>query len=368
MIIPYVMLFVVALFSHFELNVGMEDRTKKKVVLALFLVFYLLSFLRWEYGGDWENYYTHFEHYTWESLDQHEIVYMVVLLLAKAFINDYTFVLFCFSSILFYFQIKGVSKLSILPLTTLLILTGTYFCNVAYIRQNISVAIAFYSLIYVIQRRMVPYLICVILAFGFHYSALVFLPAYWIYNLSYSRKQLILFLLISVFLSSVMIFFLQGIGNLIGVAGIVSRAENYLDQGFDYEDGSTLNARQLIIKACINRGYVVLIGFYLVGKVRGSDSWSFYNGLLNLYCFGTILFFMSSPLHIALTRMTWYFDIFQLLIIPGFFLYVNERQRYLLFLLLVAMMTLKLYMNVNSSTDDTYAVYKFIPSIERVFN
>lgn len=371
MAIFYVMFFVVALFSHMEINVGLKENTKKKIFLALYSVFYLLSFLRWEYGSDWEGYYTHFEHYTWDSFDQHEVVYMFILLLAKSIINDYTFVLFCFSTVLYLFQIKGVSKLSVLPLTTLFVLTGTYFCNVGYVRQYVAVAILFYSLTYIIERRFLPFSACVLLAFGFHYSAIAFFPAYWIYNLRFSSKQLLLFVVISMFLSSLMAYLLQGIGNVIGIAGIIERADKYLDQGYDYEDGSALDPRQTIIKACINRGLYIMIGLYVVSKARLTGRfYSYFSGLFNLYCVGTILFFMTSPLHITFTRMTWYYDFVQILIIPGIFLFVNRQKRLIFFVLLFLLMFSKLYMNVHSSADkdDIYMFYKFIPSIERLLN
>lgn len=363
MYIFYILFIIVAFLSHFEVNVGIKENTKKKILLVMFLVFYLMSFLRWEYGSDWESYYTHFEAYSWGNLYQHEIIYMIILLTSKSIIYDYTFVLFCFSTILFFFQIKGVSKLSILPLTSLFVLTGTYFCYVGFVRQNIAVAIAFYSLIFIRERRLVPFIICFILAFGFHYSALVFFPAYWIYNLKFSRKQLLLFLLMSVFLSSVMMLLLQSVGDLIGISSILSRTENYLDQGYDYEDGSTLDPRQLIIKACLNRGIVVLIIFYLIGKIRNSDSWSFYNGLFNLYCFGTILFFMSSPLHITLTRMSWYYDIAQVLIFPILFVCTRQKNsKFVFFSIMTVYLAGRLYLNINAYEGDNS--YKFIPFIE----
>ena len=362
----FVIFIIVAFCSYWEILGSLRENAKRKMFLFLFGGFYLLSFLRWEYGTDWSGYYLHFEIYnSWDSLDQQEFIYIFVLLFAKSIINDYTFVLFCFATILFFFQIKGVSKLSILPLTSLFVLTGTYFCYVGFVRQHIAVVIAFYSLIYIRERRFVPFIICFILAFGLHYSALVFLPAYWIYNLKFSRKQLFCFLLISMFLSSVMMLLLQSVGDVIGITSIAARSEGYLDQGYDYEDDTMLDPRQLIIKACLNRGVVILIIFYLFDKIRKSDSWSFYNGLFNLYFFGTILFFMSSPLHITLTRMSWYYDFSQVLIIPALFAYTQKKYtKFVFFCIMTVYLAGRLYLSVNAYEGDNS--YKFIPFIENM--
>lgn len=353
------------MLSYWEVFGVLGENTKRKLFLFLYGIFYLLSFLRWEYGTDWDGYYTHFDAYTWDSFDQQEFIYIFVLLFAKSIINDYTFVLFCFATILYFFQIRGVSKLSILPLTSLFVLTGTYFCYVGFVRQHIAVVIAFFSLIYIREKRLIPFIICFVIALGFHYSALVFLPAYWIYNLKFSRRQLLFFLLISMFLSSVMMLLLQSVGDVAGVASIAYRTEGYLDEGYDYEDGSVLDPRQQIIKACFNRGLVVLIILYLFDKIRDSDSWSFYNGLFNLYFFGTILFFMSSPLHITLTRMTWYYDFVQVLIIPAIFVYTrNKYSKFVLFCIMTVYLAGKLYLGVNAYEGDNS--YKFIPFIENM--
>lgn len=364
MYIFYILLSVVAIFSHFEINIGIRENSKKKVLLVLFFIFYLLSFLRWEYGSDWESYYTHFDAYSWGNLDQHEIIYMIVLLMSKSIINDYTFVLFCFSSILFFFQVKGVSKLSVFPLTTLLVLTGTYFCNVGYVRQYIAVAILFYSLFFIIERRFFPFVVCLFLAFGFHYSALAFFPAYWLFNLKFTRKQLFLFIFVSIFLSTLMSYFLQGFANVIGIESIIRRTDSYLDQGYDYDDGG-MDSKQKIIRACFNRGFVILLGFYLLAKERVTNS--HLRGFLNLYCFGTILFFMTSPLHVTFTRITWYYDFVQILIIPEIFLFVKKKQpRFLIFMFLVALMFVKMYTTLKNSDNTMISEYKFIPSIENL--
>lgn len=291
MFLTFVLFFVTAFFSYVELFIGISKKQSKNVLYALFFVFFCMAFLRWEYGSDWEGYYTHYELYTWDSLGEHEFVYTFILVLAKSIIDDYTFVLFCFASVLFYFQTKGVCKLSFLPLTTLFVLTGTYFCNVGFVRQNIAMAILLYSLIFIIQRKLFPFAVCILLSFGFHYSALAFIPAYWLYNLKISRKKLIIIILISVFLSSLMTFFLQGVGDLLGMSAITDRVESYIDQGNDFDTNNKIDPRQMIIKACLNRGLYLLMGLYLVGKAH--EFRSFYSGLFNLYCFGTVLFFLD---------------------------------------------------------------------------
>lgn len=365
MLFFFAIFFVVVIFSHLEINVGIEDNTKKKIFLVLCFFFYLLSFLRWEYGPDWDAYYRMYELYTWDFYEEHEIGFSYIIVAAKSLIDSYTFVLFVFSSVLFYCQTKGILKMCNFPLVALLVLTGTYFCNVGYVRQYVAVAITFYAIYYIEQRRFFHFLLFVLLATSIHYSSLVFLPAWWIYHANISRKKMMIFLLLSLFASSLMSYFLQNIGGLLG-QGILMRTEGYVEEGYDYSDNATLSPQQTIIKAIINRGGILLIGFYLYDKA--CEEISNVRNLFNLYCFGSVLFFLSSPIALTLSRMSWFYDFAQILIIPSIFVQVKNRiVSLLIFSVLTLFLAAKLYLNINSYEGMTDS-YKFIPIIENIIN
>lgn len=359
------LLLIVAFASFLELFSNIDKKSKLAIFLSLLFVYYCLSFLRWEYGLDWDGYYRMFQVFSWGDIEGHEPIFSYIIVLGKSIANSYTFVLFLFSTILFYCQYKGIKELSVLPLTSLLYLAGTYGCNVGYVRQYIAVGITFISIIFIRERKLLPYLLCVVIAYGFHYSALAFLPAYWIYNLKLSRKKMLIILLASVFLSTIMSSFLQGFGNLLGVAGIADRADLYIDEGYDYDDGYA-DPYQIIIRACINRSFIFLILFYIMGKL--SKTQFNLHGLCNLYWFGSILFFMTCPLHITLARMSWYYDFTQIIIVPSIFLFVkNKYNKLLLYILLTILMIVKVHMAANMSDNEMFTKYKFIPEIENIF-
>lgn len=357
--------FVVAFFSHLEVNVKIEENAKRKIFIGLCFFFYLLSFLRWEYGPDWDAYYRMYELYTWDFYEDHEIGFSYLIVLAKSLIDNYTFVLFVFSSILFYFQTKGIAKMAFFPLTSLFVLTGTYFCNVGYVRQYIAVAITFYAVYFIEKRRFLSFLFFVLFASSIHYAALVFLPAWWIYYANVSRRKLLIALILSLFMSSLMSYFLQGIGNFLG-QGVLMRTERYVEEGYDYSDNATLSPQQTIIKALINRGGIIAIGLYMYNKAN--DYIKNIRNLFNLYCFGSILFFLSSPIALTLSRMSWFYDFVQILIVPSIFVHVKNRLlSFAIFLLLIVFLAAKLYMNINSYEGMT-DTFKFIPIIENIVN
>lgn len=78
------------------------------------------------------------------------------------------------------------------PFAIILFLALTFFFTFTYLRQMIGASIAWLSVRYIIQRDWKKYLIVVLIAYGFHNSALIFLPAYWIPVRKLAPKTVIL--------------------------------------------------------------------------------------------------------------------------------------------------------------------------------
>ncbi len=66
-------------------------------------------------------------------------------------------------------------------------------------RQGISVAISTVGLLYILDRSIVKYLICIFIASLFHKTAFIMIPFYFIIVLPFSTKRVLLFLFIGFF-------------------------------------------------------------------------------------------------------------------------------------------------------------------------
>lgn len=361
----YILLSITAFFSFNEIHHSLSGVAKRIIYVSIFLLVYLLSFLRWEYGTDWQSYYEIYLAYTLDNELNHEPLFVYVFIYARSIIDDFTFVLFVLSSILFYFQSRGIWKMSSLPLTSLFIFIGTYLVSeIGYTRQQIAMAFTLYSIVFIIKNNFWGYLLFSLFAFGFHYSSLVFLPAWWVFKSELSVKRWMFLIVLSMFLSSVMLSVLQQFGQLVGGA-ILAKSEGYIEQGNDYNDDSSISPEQAIVKAILNRGLIIgmCIYFMSVSKVQVD----YFKNLFNLYCFGTILFFLFSPIHITFARVTAFYDIIQVIMIPQLFLMIRKPIiKYVLFTFLIVLMFVRL--TLGMSQYDDRSSYKFIPSIEKIIN
>lgn len=105
------------------------------------------------------------------------------------------FQLFCF--VIAFFIVYSYSKLitSYSPnvwLSLLLFLLINYLPSFFLLRQYLAMPFVFLSFKYVIERKHIQYLLCVLLAFSIHTTALIIAPMYYMYGLAYNKKNMIL--------------------------------------------------------------------------------------------------------------------------------------------------------------------------------
>jgi hypothetical protein len=104
------------------------------------------------------------------------------------FVLLYTLVAYC----LFF---RAISTQTNNYLFATLIFLGLYFFyTFTYLRQVMAVAILWNSTKYIVDRKLIKFLLCVALAASFHNSALLFFPVYWLCNRRYSITLILIVL------------------------------------------------------------------------------------------------------------------------------------------------------------------------------
>lgn len=100
--------------------------------------------------------------------------------------------------------IKGSYKFSyLLPLMLYFAVTnGHYFWSLLGIRQSIAIALFFYSIKFIIEKKITYYAIFIIIASLFHTSALILLPIYFLNRINFNRMLIFILYVSSIFLTS----------------------------------------------------------------------------------------------------------------------------------------------------------------------
>lgn len=348
MLFYYIVLFVAGIFSLLEIK-----RLKKSNALALYAILcfylYLLSFIRWETGTDWGSYYSYFTYSSnLGSSSDFEPLFRFINILAYNVSGDYTFCLFILSSILFYFQTKGIYKMSAYPLTSLFMIVGIQFANVNYVRQWVAAMILFYSVYYIRQRRLLPYLFLVVMASLLHRTSLIFLFAWWVYHLRLKKSTMVILMCICVVFSSFISTLFDSIGGVFGEV-IQHKLSVYMDD-FDGTEGTGFSSFVTILKGVLNKCVIFFVVLFFIDKI--TKKYPYVRGYFNLYWFGIILYFSLVGISTVFVRFSYAYDIVLVVLFPYIFSVIKKNSnRVFIWSVLLVYLMMRMYVYLNSYID-----------------
>lgn len=329
----YMIVFLgLALMSFEELFGTNKKKVFKVFALSMILVLLVLTTIR---GGTRGDYKTYKEVYTYmtdtsslfkEGNFFYEPLYSLLQWVSKKIIDNFQFFLFVIGLIVVYLEHKYAKNFKISNqedkerivnvkkgkyyFTIFFILWGLYLANIFVIRSTISLIICFYSVYYIRNRNMRKFLFCVMLATGFHYSALVFLPAYfvfWFRSSLFVKMNLffVTLLLLTISIRPVALIVAQLLGGTIGI-----KINTYMGTT-DFMTGTGMsesNMPILLLKALSNIGVLLIVGIYF-WKFNKNDI--YYEGCFNLYLVGCTLYVATLTVGYAFARLSIYYNIFQ---------------------------------------------------------
>lgn len=185
--LPYFIYIIVLLF----LSVLMTDVMQEKVVTALMLlIIFLFSAFRYYIGVDTPTYDFIFEELKSVAGETSYAVEWGYVLLNKAalFFGSHFWIVLAFSfGITLFFTYRFIvffvpEKWRGISLIVFLSSSFYFVYALSGIRQGIAMSIALYSLRFIVDRRLVLFLLLTALAVSFHTSAILFAPAYFVFR------------------------------------------------------------------------------------------------------------------------------------------------------------------------------------------
>lgn len=365
------------IFSILAIGVFVEQFTSvsskycKKFCAFFSIVLIFLSSIRWNQSVcDWIGYYKIFSNISLNSFGDifrisywpFEPIYYLTERIIKFFTNNFVIVELYMALIgvgLFYKgakyimtprftdgEIIGSDKS--LAIASYFIFWCTSFCNIYTVRTNMAAAICLYSVRYIEEKKLKQFVITILIATGFHFSAPVFLISYFIYDKRINIKTIILALVI---LLAVGMIGVQNIFNLVSLLG-GRYAEKVLR--YNYYRGKedftylTYSTGFLLIRALANSALVVGIGLFAKYSMKEDKR---YNGILNIYLVGVIMQAVLLPYNMELGRLAAYFLIFQVFILSYVFRIFrhNRAMKLIYYFGLLLYMMVKMYSLYNSS-------------------
>lgn len=310
----FVVFAILTVFAFVEV-VGLKRRDRVIIYWFWIFAFFVLSFIRWEKGTDWGNYYDFFTTVQWDPnyTEGYEWGFEFLNNIVGRFTDNYSVMLFFSALILYYFQSLAIKRMSPYPLVSVFVLWALYWGNIFFVRQWIGIAILLYSIKYIERRCFSKFLLLVILATGFHRVCWLFLVAWWIWDIRWSVRTQLLILFGCIGLSSVFAYVLQLLGPVLGSV-VEAKFALYLSEDYNQGQAESMNMTFILIRGFVNKVMILLFAMWMKKRIV-KDYPQFYH-YINLFWFGSILYFMALPISVAFARITYPFDFVQVIIFP----------------------------------------------------
>jgi hypothetical protein len=83
-------------------------------------------------------------------------------------------------------------------LSVLIYVTGPFFFHLTGMRQSLAIAFVLFSFHFILNRKLLMFILTIIIASTFHKSALLFMPVYYLFNLKLNKRNILIALFLTV--------------------------------------------------------------------------------------------------------------------------------------------------------------------------
>lgn len=173
------------------------------LLYGITLIFTLIAGLRYGVGADFYSYYKNYEFYANDAINiikENEIGIRLIARVAKI-LNDspQTYIFLCsfITIILFMISIRKNSeniKMSVL----LYVFLGMFLGSFNAIRQYLACAVIFFGITYILNGKAWKWILCVLLAYFCHTSAILLLPLYWLVRMKNTKRFLLIVAVVAI--------------------------------------------------------------------------------------------------------------------------------------------------------------------------
>lgn len=219
--LPYlaIALFVLMIGYHQIWN-GRSLELSRKSLFGIGVLFLLFFGLRWHIMTDsiaYENeYYTIKPNFSWKYVNEHsgwwDSGYVIFTMICQCIKRDFHFFIFINTLVdilLFSVCLKKFSKNYALSILFFLAFQGI-ITEINLLRNIKAILLFVFSIKYIRDRNLLKFLICNVVGYYFHSSALLYFPMYWVLNKEYKFNLLIIISLFSTLIYLLNVNIVQG--------------------------------------------------------------------------------------------------------------------------------------------------------------
>lgn len=309
-----------------------------------FILLFLFMALRYDYGNDYMAYLNIHTSMNaglpaWGSND------FLFYTLNMAIPNFYVFIAFIslIYLIVIWYLIKNNLEVNQYWFAVLLLLINPYLflVHLSALRQTLAICFFVFAINFAVKRKLILYVLFVLLATGMHSSAIILLPLYFLLTEKpFNKKYLFMTM--------------GGLGVLLFTPLFDMIAIKLLEYFPRYRHYYTEGLQNSLRSTIISSFYLFLIAFNL-GKLKGKEI--IYGKLSLIATFLSVLAIKVS----MITRVGMYFDLFLIITIPHIFIRIEKKiYRQILFIVLIGIYLLRYYSFFTTPLWESFRKYQTI--------
>lgn len=337
------MIIVLSIFSIFLFYTVFftEDPYEKFLLIIPVFLLSIYTGTRMDVGGyDYHVYKYFYELPYYQNPYKYEYFFVLLRNFSKFLGLNYNFFLLFLSFVFNFIIYKLFISYSKYPTFSFLIYLCTfyYWHNFTIIRNFIAIVIFWISLKYIIERKLILYILLITLACFFHKTAVILYPFYFLLNNQFTKKSLSLLLVFALVVNPLTFIIFKANISFLGLSERLNRYSHIVEHGNPYE------LLELLI-------LVFILLFYLKNSTKRE------NVILNLNIFALFIFIAFYRFAIFL-RVLDYFRLGVFIGIPFIISNIsNKYLKYLSFILLCSYLTFKYYDTVTAYTIYNYKTW-----------
>lgn len=328
------LLCVLLFFSVKTIKLGVLEF---KFVTLSFTFIAVLSLLRFDVGYDYATYYTAISDRDIPVIERFEPLGRLLFYISVYF-DSPLLVFLLFGIPTYYFILKGIERNSVdVRFSVLLYFCFFYLESLNLMRQALAVSICFWGVRFILKRQFKYFLTCVVIASLFHYSAIISLVLYPLYN---KMKLTYLLWIIPLLFAGKKIFvtWLSSIGLY----------TSYLEDMDAMEGG-----------ALIRIFYILLyLSLFLFKHKKFSKKEEFFLSVIGIALAFPFLF----GSHVGM-RLSSYFYIYNIILIPDIVRNTKTKCLYAFVAFMFLFMTL--FVSTKNADKSQYIPYQFFFEVEK---
>jgi len=265
-----------------------EIKSKNIIFWSFTILLVMFDGLRWEMGTDWGNYFEYFsvaDVFVQPGFEPGFILYTSII---RNITDNYSVYLLLTTAFIYIGIFYTVFKITNYSFLSLFYLTATLPWYSGSLRQMMACVFFTLALKATINKKIVQFLLFIMLGLMFHTTVIVFLPIYWLYGMS-SAALLFLFLLLtfgSIF-SRNLIYMLDWVVHYYG-----------FNKSFSSRIGGGLELSNPILgflrKIFTLTGFIVFSYITKTSNNMDDDRWNKIKFTLFLSCMSIILYYVGT--------------------------------------------------------------------------